>query len=500
MSLDARKIFAHSDWKTVLDNARGEGAEVVGVLGLGFVGTAVAANLARARNDDGKSSFFVIGIDADDASGRQKTEKLNRGFAPTYSNDIELENVIRQHAFVSRNLTASTDFSLLELVDTVVICINLDLHRQSGQTERLSVPIEKYENVVYRIGLTIHTSTFVVVESTLPIGMCDQVLYPALCRGQREQGFDTQKSPPLLAYCYERVMPGPHYLDSVNNYWRSYAGINSESVLRAKKYLEKFVNTVKYPLWEHKNTRAAEMAKLMENSYRAANIAFIDEWANLAESCGVDLWNVIASIRVRTGTHDNMMSPGLGAGGYCLTKDALLAAYGAEHLIHIEAMLPFSRAAILTNEKMTLKAFHWVNTHFEGRLQGKKALLVGITYRPGVADTRTTASEALARELLKAECIVTAYDPLMGNWPDLPNINCLSSIEEAADQDIILICLPDHSYLSFLQSLLEKKMRSGGIVVDPWNMLNQKLHQLLLRNQVAIRVYGRGNLPDGAPV
>src|ERR1700741_392189 len=177
----------------------------------------------------------------------------------------------------------------------------------------------------------------VTVESTLPFGLCDKVLYPALCDGQREQGVDVEAHPPLLAYCYERVMPGPDYLDSVNNFWRAYAGIDEKSSDAARDFLAKYVNTREFPLWRHKSTRAAEMAKLLENSYRATNIAFIEEWARLAEGAGVDLFDVIKSVRLRKGTHDNMMLPGLGVGGYCLTKDALLAAYGAENLIGIEA-------------------------------------------------------------------------------------------------------------------------------------------------------------------
>src|SRR5262249_54099373 len=152
------------------------------------------------------------------------------------------------------------------------------------------------------VGRHVRPGTLVTVESTLPIGLCDQVLYPALCQGQREQGIDVERHAPRLAYCYERVMPGPTYLDSVNQYWRAYAGIDPESADAARDFLGKYVDVERYPLWRHKSTRAAEMAKLLENSYRATNIAFIEEWARLAEGAGVDLFDVIASIRLRKGT------------------------------------------------------------------------------------------------------------------------------------------------------------------------------------------------------
>lgn len=128
------------------------------------------------------------------------------------------------------------------------------------------------------------------------------MLYPALCEGQKKQGVDVATNPPKLAYCYERVMPGPNYLDSVNNFWRAYAGMDAASANAARDFLAKYVNIEKFPLWRHKSTRAAEMAKLLENSYRATNIAFIEEWAKLAEGAGVDLFDIVKSVRMRKGT------------------------------------------------------------------------------------------------------------------------------------------------------------------------------------------------------
>src|SRR6185503_17849609 len=172
--------------------------------------------------------------------------------------------------------------------------------------------------------------------------------------------------------------------------------------------LSKYVNVEKYPLWRHKTIRAAEMAKLLENSYRATNIAFIEEWARLAEAVGVDLFDVIHSVRVRKGTHDNMMFPGLGVGGYCLTKDALLAAFGAETLLGVDAKLPFSRRAILTNENMPLRTLELARMHFDGSLPGRTAAILGVTYRAGVADTRSSPAETVARALLAEKVRVRA--------------------------------------------------------------------------------------------
>jgi nucleotide sugar dehydrogenase len=342
--------------------------------------------------------------------------------------------------------------------------------------------------------------TLVCVESTLPLGMSDRVIYPALKEGLRSQGVDVETSKPLLAFCYERVMPGPTYLDSVNNSWRAYAGIDEESADRARDFLTKYVNVESYPLWRHKTIRAAEMAKLLENSYRATNIAFIEEWARLAESVGVDLFDVIHSVRVRKGTHDNMMLPGLGVGGYCLTKDALLAAFGAETLLGIEAKLPFSRRAILTNEAMPVRSVDLARRHF-GSLSGRQAAVLGITYRAGVADTRSSPSEIVARRLIEEGAVVRAWDPLVPDWVELPEATTCASAEEALEgADLVVICLPDASYKPFLPALLGKAMRPGSLVVDPWNMVADLVGDELARKGVHLEVFGRGDLSGPSSV
>lgn len=487
------------DISTRVASAKKDGAEIVLVLGLGFVGTAVAANLARTQKN-GKRTFFVIGIDLDNAPGREKVGRLDQGRSPTYANDPNLEKVITAAAGSEpRNLVGTTDPRAVGLADVVISCINLDLKREAGQTEELAMPIEGYASAMQMIGKNMRPGTLVCVESTLPLGMSDRVLYPALCEGQKVAGVDVKKNPPRLAYCYERVMPGPDYLDSVNNFWRAYAGIDEKSAEGARAFLSKYVNVEKFPLWKHKTIRAAEMGKLLENSYRATNIAFIEEWSKLAENVGVDLFDVIRSIRLRKGTHDNMMWPGLGVGGYCLTKDAMLAAYGAQELLDVEAALPFSRSAILTNEKMPVRAVEMVREHFKGALKGKKAVLYGVTYRAGVADTRSSPSEIVARALMAEGAGVEAYDPLVPEWEEMPKLRMHSDAQAVSQgADIAVICLPDPLYKDFLPELLAKTLKRGAIVIDPWNMVADAVGSQLAKNGVALRVFGRGDVNRSA--
>lgn len=475
--------------------ARDNGQEVIVVLGLGFVGTAVSANLARTRTK-GRPTFFVIGLDQDTPGGREKVARMNEGRSPTYASDPNLEAVFAEAGREPRSLVASTDPHAIALADVIVSCIQLDLVRASGQTDVLACPTGGYAEALRMVGRHMPPGALVCVESTLPIGMCDRVLYPALCDGQASRGIDVRAFPPRLAYCYERVMPGPDYLDSVNNYWRAYAGIDAQSADGARDFLSKYVNVEKYPLWRHKSTRAAEMSKLLENSYRATNIAFIEEWARLAEGAEVDLFDVVRSVRVRKGTHDNMMLPGLGVGGYCLTKDALLAAFGAQSILGLEAPLPFSRRAILTNERMPLRAIELIQRHLGTELTGRTAVLYGVTYRAGVADTRSSPTETVARALIGMGVRVRAHDPLLTTWEELPEVELLADPAAALPEaDIAVICLPDPYYRTSIAPLLAERLRRGAVVVDPWNQVGDELAAVLVGRGIALEVFGRGDLP-----
>src|SRR5204862_1516154 len=139
------------------------------------------------------------------------------------------------------------------------------------------------------------------------------------------------------------------------------------------------------------DTNSSELGKLLENSYRAVNIAFIHEWTLLAEKLGIDLFEVVRSIRVRSGTHDNMRFPGFGVGGYCLTKDSLLAQWGADSLLGSDVLLEMSLDALRTNAQMPLHTARLVAEATGGNLDITLAVC-GLSYLSGVADTRDSPS------------------------------------------------------------------------------------------------------------
>ena len=152
---------------------------------------------------------------------------------------------------------------------------------------------------------------------------------------------------------------------------------------------------------------ASETGKLLENTYRAVNIALIDEWSRFAEGIGIDLFEIVDAIRVRP-THSNMREPGFGVGGYCLTKDPLFAGVGARELFGLKNLsFDFARLAVETNEKMPLATLDRMREYFRGALSGKRGLLCGISYRSDVGDTRYSPAEIFAKAALREGGSVT---------------------------------------------------------------------------------------------
>ena len=183
---------------------------------------------------------------------------------------------------------------------------------------------------------------------------------------QRDLSIDSIK----IGHSYERVMPGPNYVESIRNFYRVYSGIDEKSENAIEDFLKTIIKVDNYPLTKLSNTNATEMAKVLENSYRAMNIAFMVEWSRFAEKAEVDIYSMIDAIRLRP-THSNMMYPGIGVGGYCLTKDSLLASWSNRVIFNNEIQLNQSEKAIRINDQMPYHAYKYLSSQTD--LEGKKS-------------------------------------------------------------------------------------------------------------------------------
>jgi nucleotide sugar dehydrogenase len=413
--------------------------KVVCVQGLGFVGSAMSVAIASARDSEGNPAYNVIGIDVPGEAGYKKVSSINEGIFPFENSDKKLEMKLREAATIG-NLRATTEKDSFKYADIVVVDINLDVkYREEGLPY---LDLELFKEAIRTIGSRIKEDALVLVETTVPPGTCQRVVRPIICEEFQKRGL---KGEPHIAHSYERVMPGENYLDSIISYWRVYSGIDEESAELCKAFLESVIRTDEYPLTRLKNTTSTETAKVLENSYRATTIAFMEEWGRFAEAVDVDMFEVVDAIRMRP-THSNMRQPGFGVGGYCLTKDPYFAMLAAKDLFNRDDLeFPFSTMAVSYNNKMPIVSVDYIDRFLEG-LKGKKLLLLGISYRQDVGDTRYSPSEIFAREVIKRGGSMTYQDPLVSDWMEM-GIKVEKDIPPFGDFDAVVFAVPHKEYL-----------------------------------------------------
>ena len=482
----ATELQAHaSELAAAAERHRAASRTVVAVQGLGFVGSAVVAAVAAATAADGSPAHFAIGVDLPRPETYWKVATVAAGGTPVVAPDPALAEAIA--AGVARgNLTASASESAYGLADVIVVDVDLGVRDLAAGADA-AVDLAPYEAAIRAVGQTMREDALVVVETTSPVGTSRKVALAALSEERRRRGIET---PPLLAHAPERVMPGPRYLESVRAFPRVFAGADAESARRAQAFLSTIVDA---ELRELPTLEAAELTKLLENSYRSANIAFLHEWTLLAESIGVDLWSVVDAIRVRKGTHDNIRSPGLGVGGYCLPKDALLAQWGAAHLLGSDVALSTTLDALETNRLMPLHTFEHAR-RLAIDLRGRTVALCGVAYIPDVADTRNAPSELLHDALVEAGADVRVHDPHVVHWIERPEIAVSQDLAATLDgADGVVLAVPHAAYRALGPGALERLTGRPAFLVDAQDVVGDEAARALHAAGWLVSGVGKGH-------
>jgi len=462
---------------------------LVVVQGLGFVGTAMLAALAQARDKSGEPYFNVAGIDLKNKNGLEKIKTILAGKSPIVSEDNTIETSIKD-GIEKGNLTATSCSGVYEYADVVVVDIHLDVLKvAAGITENYEFSYDNYIDALKTVANKIKEDTLVIIETTVPPGTTEKIIRPIFEQIFMERGLKPENI--HLSHSYERVMPGKGYLKSITEFYRVYSGINRKSRNKAKNFFSKFINTESYPLHELHNTTSSELSKVLENSYRAMNIAFIQEWTEFAEKAGVNLYEVIGAIRKRP-THKNIMNPGFGVGGYCLTKDALLADYGFKHNFGGNG-LKYSLEAIKTNDLMPLHTCELLEKKLPN-LNLKKIAILGLSYIKDVADTRYTPTHTLYKFLKTRTNNIFIHDPLISYWEE-ENISISTNITDLNDfkPNCIIICVGHTQYTEIeLQDILQLT-DDLECVIDTCDVLNDSFNSELSKKNIKTIGIGKGH-------
>ena len=404
----------------------------------------------------------------------------------------KLKNIIK--ILQKKNFLATYDNSAYSYASVIIVDINLDVEKKSdnkGNLNSFNVDLNPFKNAIRTIGKNCKEDVLILVETTVPPGTCMKVVKPIIEEEliKRQLSVDKIK----IGHSYERVMPGPNYIDSIKNFYRVYSGVDENSAIETEKFLKTIISTKEYPLTRLVNTNATELSKVLENSYRAMNIAFAVEWSRFAEESGVNLYEVVNAIRMRP-THSNLMYPGIGVGGYCLTKDPLLASWSKiNHFSSIDGLAQ-SETGVKINDKMPHYAFDFMIKAFDlHSLSDKKILLLGVSYRSDVGDTRYSPVEPFYLNCINHNAMVDMHDPYVKYWEEI-NIEISQDLDEKLDMiwDIIVFSAAHSQYKN--SNVINKICTMSNVkILDTMGILEQKDIVEMNKNN-KVKVLGRGDI------
>ena len=351
----------------------------VAIIGQGYVGLTISAFAGEF--------FEVVGFD----KNIKIVDKLNRGFSHIEGVDSStLRNLIKAGRY-----RATNDGADIADVDLVVIAVPTPL-----TTDR-KPDLEFIDAACKTIGENIKKSVLVVNESTSFPGTLRNYIKPAI------EKYSNRPLEHMYAISPERVDPGRGDFNQKNTP-RLYAGLTAEASAKTREFYSKFCDV----LVEVSSPEVAEAAKLFENTFRQVNIALVNEFAQIAHALGISVYETLDA--ANTKPYGFMkFTPSAGVGGHCIPVDpTYLAAVAEEN----GAPATFIRRANEVNLEMSEYIVSRVQLDNQGSLQGKSVLVVGVAYKPNVADVRETAAELVIKHLRDRGAVVSWHDEVVGTW------------------------------------------------------------------------------------
>lgn len=503
-----------------VEEQRQKGREIVVVMGLGFVGAVMAAVVADSVDtQSGEPRKFVIGMQRPSTRSYWKIPTFNKGTSPVKAEDPAVDELIERCVMEKRTLTATYSYDALKLADVLVLDVQCDFVKEElGNLHSGYVEMGAIEESFKIIGELIEPSCLVLIETTVPPGTTEYIAYPIIKKAFKKRGIEEE---PLLAHSFERVMPGREYVKSIRNFWRVCSGMNKESEQRVVSFLNDVIDVENYPLNVLERPIESETCKIVENSYRATILAFLDEWSHFAETNGVDLIKVLNAIRQRP-THSNIIFPGPGIGGYCLPKDGGLGLWAYKHLLGFEGdIFTITPQAININDTRALHAAQLVRDALRNMgkiVAASQIAILGASYREDVGDTRYSGSELMVRKLTEMGAEIKVHDPYVEHWWEFENQDSYPAIGESRARffrsqeqlselrmsstmaealkgtDALVLAVRHHEYLSLDPDDIVAMAGDPLAVVDCFGILDDRKIERLFELGCEVKGLGRGHI------
>ena len=428
------------NFKTKIENREAQ----IGVIGLGYVGLPLAMEFVRA-------GFQVTGIDVD----QEKVKKLNRG--ENYIQDVE--DVSVANAVATNQLSATSDFSVIQNLDAISICVPTPLNKQKNPD------ISHINSVMKNMKDFIHHNMLIVLESTSYPGTTRELVLPKLESKGLRVGHEF-----YLCFSPERVDPGNKKYKTANTP-KVLGGITPNCGVMGELLYKTIVDEVVMV----SSPESAEMVKLLENTFRAVNIGLANEVAIMCEKLGVDVWEVIDAAATKPFGFMKF-TPGPGLGGHCIPIDPHYLSW------KLKALDYNARFIQLAGEINTAMPLHVVGLVQEGlnqqrkSIRGSQILVIGVAYKKNVDDIRESPALDVMKLLENDGAELSFYDPyvsfvkLNGN-----GINGHKSLtEENLKNSDAVIIMTDHDQIDF--QFIEE---NSDLIIDSRNVIKKDLPHVI---------------------
>ena len=384
------------------------------VIGLGYVGLP----LAQAAVGEG---MRVLGIDVDETVVRRLNSGRSHVDDPT---DADVDTMLAQ------GFRATNDEADLSDADVVVVCVPTPLTEDAGPDLRA------VQDAMRMVARQLQPGMLVVLESTTYPGTTDEVILPLLEESGLVAGRDFN-----LAFSPERTDPGNRAF-GIHNTPKVVGGLTPDCTDRAASFYGRFVDTIV----RARGTREAETAKLLENTYRHVNIALVNEMTRFCHDLGIDLWDVIECAATKPFGFQPFY-PGPGVGGHCIPIDPNYLS----HNVRAKLGYPFRFVELAQEINATMpdyvarRAQDLLNDH-DRAIKHATVLLLGVTYKPDIADQRESPAVAVARRLRALGATVRYHDPYVPRWSlGDDTFTCVDDLDTALQTADLTVLLQGHA-------------------------------------------------------
>ncbi|MEX0919566.1 MAG: nucleotide sugar dehydrogenase, partial [Candidatus Saccharimonadales bacterium] len=380
-------------------------SKTIAIVGLGYVGLPLA--LLTDEKD-----YEVIGIDLD----QDKVDKINAGQSPIADKDIE-------EAIKKAGIKAFSDMSKISAADIVIVCVPTPIK------DNYMPDLGPIKSACQDIAKHIKKKSLIIIESTINPGVCEEVIIPLVEKASKMTcGQDF-----FLAHCPERINPGDTKW-SVRNIPRVLGSYDETGLKMALEFYNSIVDAEIKPM---ASLKEAEAVKVVENSFRDINIAFVNELAMSFSKLDINVENVINGAATKPFAF-MAHYPGCGVGGHCIPVDPYYLieyakGYGFEHEF-------LSVARNINNQMPKFTVGLLVKALKDSGIETKSSnvAVLGIAYKPGVDDDRESPAKAIIKELESLDMAFSTYDP------HIPSKSSVKSLEEALDKSDAVIIATGH--------------------------------------------------------